>query len=168
MNDARRAVDLIGGIGVVLVDGPAGSGKTTFAAAVRNLTGAPTVHLDDLYEGWDGMAAGLAQAQVLLDARVAGAPMSYPRYDWHRSSYAEDVEVPPAPLLVVEGCGAGSLRADDAVVVWVEAAPEVRLARGVARDGEGMREHWLRWQSEEAELFARDRTRERAEIRLVT
>ena len=57
---------------------------------------------------------------------------------------------------------------DELVVlrVWVEAPPQVRLARGLARDGEAERPHWERWMRDEAEHFARERTAERADVRL--
>jgi cytidylate kinase len=147
----------------ICIDGPAGSGKSTLAESL----GAPVVHLDDLYEGWTGLEAGLRSAQAMLDAFGAGEPAGYRRYDWLRDEYAEWVEVPPSELLVIEGCGAGSLKAD-ALLVWIEASPEECLRRGLARDGEAMRDHWLRWQATEAELFARDRTHERAELSLTT
>ena len=50
---------------IILVDGRTGSGKTTFAAALQNRLfqkgeSAPRViHMDDLYEGWDGLQAGV-------------------------------------------------------------------------------------------------------------
>jgi uridine kinase len=160
------AADVLAALGdrrIVLIDGPAGSGKTTLAAAV----GSPVVHLEEMYDGWTGLQQGIDQAQRLLDALRRGEPAGYRRYDWHRHEYAEWVDVPPADLLVVEGCGAGSIAAD-ALLVWVEAAPGERLRRGIERDGELMREHWLRWQETEATLFARDQTRERAELVLAT
>lgn len=151
------------GRSLICIDGPAGSGKTTLAASV----GAPVVHMDDLYQGWSGLEAGIRQAQTMADARAAGTPAGYRRYDWLTGDWAEWVEVPTTGLLVLEGCGAGSVRAD-ALLVWIQAPREVRLERSLARDGEAMRDHLLRWQDDEAALFARDRTRDRAEIRLTT
>ncbi len=148
---------------LVLVDGPAGSGKTTLAESL----GAPVVHLDDLFEGWTGLAAGLRAAQRLLDALLAGEPAGYRRYDWQRGEYAEWVPVEPAELMVIEGCGAGSLEADG-LRVWVEAPAEERLRRGLARDGDALRDQWLAWQVTEDEHFARARTRDRAELVLTT
>ena len=42
---------------LVCVDGPAGSGKTTLAAGIAARTGAPVLHMDDLYPGWSGLRA---------------------------------------------------------------------------------------------------------------
>lgn len=156
-------LDRVAGRRFVLIDGPAGSGKTTLAASF----GAPVVHLDDLYAGWTGLEEGIAQAQALVDTLLAGEPAGYRRFDWHAYHFAEWVAVPPAELLVIEGCGAGSVRCD-ALLVWIETTPEESLRRGLARDGEASRGHWLRWQEQEAAVFERDGTRERAEIRLAT
>ena len=76
------------------------------------------------------------------------------------------VAVPPAPWLVVEGVGSGAaaLAAYITVLVWVEVDDDLRLARGLERDGEEMREQWRQFMVDERELFARDRTRERADV----
>jgi cytidylate kinase len=52
--------------------------------------------------------------------------------------------------------------------VWVEAPYDVRLARGIERDGESHRDLWLAWIAEEAAFFAADGTRERADLVLAT
>lgn len=42
---------------ILLIDGHSGSGKTTFAARVHGALGWPVIHLEDVYPGWDGLAA---------------------------------------------------------------------------------------------------------------
>ena len=72
----------------------------------------------------------------------------------------------PTPLLVVEGVGSGAPVCADLVtlLVWVEAPHDLRLRRGLERDGDDFAPHWERWAVQEADLFARDLTRERAEV----
>jgi dephospho-CoA kinase len=48
--------------------------------------------------------------------------------------------------------------------VWVEADANVRLQRGMARDGESQRHLWLKWMNDEALFFERDGTRQAADI----
>lgn len=154
---------------LLCVDGPAGSGKTTLAAAVAAATpGAVTVHLDDLLEGWDGLARVDDHLETLLRPMAGGGPGRHRRWDWHADRWAGTVEVPPSPLLVVEGVGSGTPRCADLVtlLVWVEAPHDLRLRRGVERDGDAFAPHWERWARQEATLFARDRTRERADLRV--
>jgi dephospho-CoA kinase len=76
------------------------------------------------------------------------------------------VPVPAAPWLVVEGVGSGAaaLAAYVTVLVWVEVDDELRLARGLARDGAEMEQHWRQFMADERALFASERTRERADV----
>ena len=155
---------------LVCVDGPAGSGKTTLAAELAEVLHAQVVHMDDLYEGWEAGPDGGAKRlrEWVLGPLAAGRTGRYLRYDWAAGAYAEEHTVSAAPFLVVEGCGAAARQVDPwaALRVWVEADGAERLRRGLTRDGEQAREHWLRWMADEAEHFARERTRERADVRL--
>jgi uridine kinase len=159
---------------LLCIDGPAGSGKTTLAEALRReMAEAPgglsarVVHMDDLYAGWAGLEAGMHTLATRVVAPLrAGRPGRYRRFDWHRGAFAEECLVEPVDVLVVEGVGAGTTACAAAVtcLVWVSAPPAVRLSRGLARDGEAMRPQWLAWQRQEAEMFARERTQERADV----
>ncbi len=164
---ARSREPSLGGGRLVCVDGPAGSGKTTLASEIASLSeGAPVVHMDDLYEGWGGLADVDEQLGTLLRPLAEGLPGSYRRWDWSSSAWAETVTVPPAPLVVVEGVGSGSGAFAGLVTVlaWVEVPAELRTARGLERDGPGAAGHWRQWAVDEQELFARERTRERADL----
>lgn len=169
-----RALDLIrasrprcGSIRVIAVDGPSGSGKTTLAADLADALDAPTVHMDDLFPGWDGLAPapGLLTTQV-LEPLARGERAAYRQWDWATSRWAERVPVPATDLLIVEGCGAsvGPAAPYAAVRLWVEAHPDVRMARGIARDGEAFRPHWQRWARQEEQVFGADQTRGRADL----
>jgi energy-coupling factor transporter ATP-binding protein EcfA2 len=166
---------------LVCVDGPAGSGKTTLAAAVaRQLAdalrspGSPAgpapvrqLHMDDLYDGWAGLEAGMATlAQDVVGPLRTAEAGRHRRYDWHRGGFAEERLVPPVEVLLVEGVGAGAAAIADVVtvLVWVETPPDVRSARWLARDGEQMREHWDDWRARESAVHARERTRQRADL----
>jgi uridine kinase len=154
---------------LICLDGPAGSGKTTWAAGIARLAPAATVvHMDDLYPGWSGLPEVDAQLAGLLRPLAEDRPGSYRRYDWVAGEFAERVVVDPAPLLVVEGVGCGATRfaALVTVLVWVEAPEQLRMQRGIARDGEAFAPYWEQWAVDEATVFARERTRERADVRI--
>ena len=137
-SNAERVLELVDqrpptlGRGRLLcVDGPAGSGKTTLADEIKAITGAPVVHMDNLYEGWDG----LPRVGERHAAAVAEPARDYRRWDWYADRWAEVVVVPPAPLLVLEGVGSGSRMAAGLITVlaWVEYRRPAARARPRAR-----------------------------------
>lgn len=157
---------------LICVDGPAGSGKTTFAdelvalAHEHGLTVA-LVHMDDVFEGWDGLAdAGRRLLDQVVAPLAAGSDGAYARYDWHEGTLAETVRVPASELLVIEGVGSGdpAYAPQTSLLVWVWAPAEVRLSRGLERDGTALEQHWKDWMVAEEQLHTRDRTAERADV----
>lgn len=157
---------------LVCVDGPAGSGKTTLAAGLAGAVEArgrtvAVVHLDDLLDGWDGIdAVGRSAHRLLVEPWAEGRPGGYRRYDWHRAAFAEHHEVPPADVAILEGVGSGHAGFAELVtlLVWVEAPEELRLARGLDRDGAELMPQWRRWLVAERRLHALERTRARAHV----
>jgi uridine kinase len=174
MGAAERVLDLVrsrpatlGRGRLVSIDGPAGAGKTTLAQEVSTLApDAVTVHMDDLYEGWNGLPDVSRQLAGLLRPLAERLPGSYRRYDWEAAAWAETVTVEPTDLLVLEGVGSGCRMQDDliGVLVWVEAPYDQRMRRGIERDGEAFAPHWQAWAEAEKRLFAQHRTRQRADL----
>lgn len=154
------------------IDGPAGSGKSTLAARVAAaLDDAPVVRMDDLYPGWDGLAAAVPRlVRWVLSPARRGRISRYRRYDWHRGGFAEWRPVRRHRYLIVEGAGStcGTAREYYAVRVFVDAEPDDRRRRALQRDGEMFRPHWDRWARQETALFGPDRTRHAAHITVVT
>ena len=152
---------------VVLVDGRSGAGKTRLAAELAAGLEAPVVELEFLYPGWDGLEAGVTLlVDEVLAPLAAGERVLVPRWDWRRRRYVEPWELPPSPLVVIEGVGAGA-RASAAygsLLVWVDAASEVRRKRALARDGTLYVGQWERWAAQEEAHLARERTPERADL----
>jgi uridine kinase len=163
----------LGGTRLVCVDGPAGSGKTTFAATLAAAIGdgVAVVHMDDLYAGWTLTGARARLASSVLRPLAHGRPAAYRSYDWAGRRFGDDVTaVPPTGVLIVEGCGSCAPAFDPwtTLRIWVEAPRELRLARGLARDGAVLEPQWRRWQELEDAVFAAEATPARADlIRLV-
>jgi Phosphoribulokinase / Uridine kinase family len=170
---------------LICVDGPAGSGKTTLGLALERAArdrltrpGLPTdrpagrpavrlLHMDDVYEGWSGLEAALVRvAHDIVGPLRDGEPGRYRRYDWAREHLAEERVVDPVDVLVIEGVGSGAAAYDDAItcLVWVETPPDLRLRRGIERDGEQMREHWVAWREQESQVLGHERTHDRADV----
>lgn len=165
----RQSGPRLGPVRLVCVDGPAGSGKSTLAGRLAQALGAPLVHLDDLYGGWSGLDDADFWPRVerqLLGPLESGRPARWQRYDWVAADWAEWHDVPVPEVFVLEGCGCAPRAVDGrtSLLIWVHAPADVRLERGLVRDGESMRDDWLRWMGQEAVHFAREGTRERADV----
>jgi uridine kinase len=155
---------------VVAVDGPSGSGKTDLVAGLADLTGADVLHLEDLYPGWDGLAATPALVADVLDAIAAGQVGSAPTWDWQRGRPGAELYVPPARLLLLDGVGSGAavVRPHLSLLVWVEAPEPVRKQRALARDGDTYAPFWDVWAAQEAAHFAAEDTRRHADLVITT
>jgi uridine kinase len=162
----------LGAVRLVCVDGPAGSGKTTFAGRLVDALGggeAGLVHLEDLYAGWTLSGAVARLSAGVLRPLAEGRPGTHHRYDWAAGRFDDEpVAVPLPRVLVVEGCGSSPRALDPwtSLRIWVEAPAPLRLARGLARDGADLAAHWRRWQQSEAAHFAAEDTRARADLRV--
>ncbi|HEY7042084.1 MAG TPA: 4-amino-4-deoxy-L-arabinose transferase [Nocardioidaceae bacterium] len=162
---------------VVAVDGPAGSGKTVLAEALRRDAQARglevvVVHMDDLYAGWTGLDDELGARVVdqILHPLANGEPVRWQRFDWYAERFDGWETAPPPDALVLDGCGSGA-RAHApyvALLVWLEADEPSRVRRGIARDGEQVLPHWLAWMALEQQHFAVNDTRARADLRFTT
>ena len=160
---------------VVAIDGPAGAGKTSVARGLAwELRGheVATIHMDDLYDGWGGLDDALTAylAEDLVPQIRRGGPVMHRVYDWAGARFGEDAVAPDSPVLVIEGVGSGQpVVADEAdLVVWVEASPDVCAQRWLERDGQQMNEHLSQWVELQDTHFARHRTRQRADLIVVT
>jgi hypothetical protein len=145
---------------VLLIDGRSGAGKTVLARYLARLTGATLVSLDEVYPGWDGLAAGAAAVPGII--RDGG----WRRWDWAADRPGEAASVDRDGSLIVEGCGAISRAsrplADHAW--WLERDAVERKARALARDGDAYAPHWERWAAQEEAFAAAEGSRELAEL----
>ncbi|HZB68001.1 MAG TPA: hypothetical protein VE503_11340 [Ornithinibacter sp.] len=168
---ARAASPVTGTTVVVSLDGRSGSGKTVLGSAVAEALDCPVVHLDDIFPGWDGLAAGveLVTEHVLVPLGRGEQP-AYPTWDWRRSRPGPSVRVERSTHLVLEGCGALVPPALEyaAVRVWLDAPVALRRERALARDGELYAPHWARWATQEDLLYAAANPRDHAHVVLST
>jgi len=152
---------------IVTIDGRAGTGKTTLAEAVAELTDATVIHLDDLYDGWAGLAAGIAQAATIVDAATTQSSVAYRPYNWMLGRYEEAVVIELGDVLIVEGVGAGAeqLRPRVGLAVWLESPADLRRQRALQRGGEDFASHWDDWATLEERYINENRPDHYADLR---
>lgn len=140
------------------IDGAGGSGKSDLANRLAGAarTGVRVVEMDDFYRkaGQDSDHRGEREAgwlfdwrrlrRQVLDPAIHGEPTSYQRFDWVAQRLADWVDVPNDVPLIVEGVTTlrRELRDMFKLRIWVAAPRDVRLARGLARDGGSERRKW--------------------------
>ena len=151
--------------------GASGSGKSTLAALLQKQLfkdgeSLPRlIHMDDLYDGWDGLQAGVDYLQRMILSPIASrTKASWQEFDWAAGERARWREFEGHTPLIVEGCGSISRVAALAasIKVWVESDDQLRYQRWLER--EGSEENFGRWAAQEVEFYARERSPELADV----
>ena len=158
------------------IDGPAGAGKTTYAAQLEaelsvNAT-VKTIHMDDLYNGWDN-ALSNALSEILdriSTAHLAGRECVIRKFNWSTMQFDSEEIITPTDFLIIEGVGAAQqiVRESGAITYWLDIEAEIGLQRVLARDGAHIEVQMRQWQIDQDKHFARDETRENCEFKLTS
>jgi uridine kinase len=163
---------------LVAIDGLGGSGKSTLARAIAAASdGVAVVQMDDFYRPpSDRPAARPGELGADIDWRRfrdqvvqplrEGGRARYQRRDWDTGRLAEWHEV-AGDIVVAEGVYSSrtELSALYDFRIWVECPYDIRLARGIERDGEAARERWVsEWMPAEERYADLDGPRERADL----
>lgn len=153
---------------LVAIDGQGGAGKSSLARLIQTAIGDVSVVCLDAFArptvpGWDWQRF----VSEVLTPVVEGRPARYQWWGWVNDEPGGWIDVPAGGVLVVEGVGA--LRNEIGhpwhLSVWVDTPADLRLQRGVERDGEAMRSTWTdRWMPEEDAYVATQRPQERADF----
>ena len=169
---------------LVAIDGAGGSGKSRLADDLRTrLTAShvPTsiVEVDDFFLPSRRRPRGPASEkpiggdfdwqrlrQEVLEPLRRGQAARYSRYDWAADEMAGMSEVSPHGVVFVEGVYSSrrELASLYDLRIWVECPRELRLSRGLARDGETARKLWEEdWMPSEDRYLEEHRPQERAD-----
>lgn len=144
------------GAALVGIDGCGGAGKSALARLLAGaMPGSCIVEMDDFYRprrdrpNWSHEIGGHFDWQRLEHQVLAplsmGRDARFQRYEWDRDKLTGWREIPSRGVVLVDGvgCTRRELHAYYEFTIWIEASRDIRLARGLARDGEGARERWV-------------------------
>jgi uridine kinase len=86
---------------------------------------------------------------------LTGRPVRYQRYDWTQDALAEWHDMPAERPVIVEGVYVlrPGVRTYFTYTIWVDAPRDVRLRRGLDRDGAAARAQWDVWMRSEDEYI---------------
>ena len=163
---------------VVAIDGRGGSGKSVLARQLAD--GWPeafVIEMDDFYRPsaeraelptvHGGNYDRERMVKEVLGPLAAGRAGRYRRYDWGADRLAEWHEVPADAIVLLEGVYSTSelLRRYTDYSIWVDCPYELRLRRGIERDGEAMRAMWVEhWMPAEDSYVGAERPDTRASL----
>jgi uridine kinase len=151
-------------IRIVAIDGLGGSGKSSLATWLAQEFDAPIIHTDD-FASWDNPTNwGAELIERALKPLAAEEPASYRPTSWGGEE-KELLLVDPSAFVFLEGVTATrpAFQRYLAYSIWIETPRELRLERGLQRDGEQARAQWERWMEEEDRYLERERPAERAD-----
>jgi uridine kinase len=156
---------------IVLIDGRAGSGKSTFAEALqqqlfRDGESAPRViHMDNIFEGWDGLALGSDyMVRFILQPLARQETASWQDWSWVKNQRSSWREFSGGTPLIVEGCGSLTERSKEHadICIWLEASEETRRERWIQR--ERHLEKFDFWAAQELDFYAREKSQSLSDL----
>ena len=166
-------------IPLVLIDGRAGSGKSTFARLLKDQVFQETkqspkvIHMDDLYSGWEGLAQGsLYMVENILKPLKLAGKAQWQRWDWTNDKRGgldpgngwRDFD--GENMLIVEGCGAVTAQSAEHadLTIWIETERQARKERFEGRDRGVFSNYWASWSAQEDEFFHDERSEQLCEL----
>ena len=160
---------------IVIIDGRAGSGKSTFAESLqqqlfRDGESAPRViHMDNIFEGWEGLSLGSDYlVRFILQPLARRETASWQDWSWVKNQRSSWREFSGGTPLIVEGCGSLSERSKEHadIAIWLEASEETRRERWIQR--ERHLDKFDFWAAQELDFYAREKSQSLADLVIKT
>jgi uridine kinase len=160
---AKQCIELELNTSIILIDGRACCGKSTYAKQLQNLlfqlgeSSPRVIHMDDLYPGWDGLAQGADYLErYILTPLLNTGKASWQEYDWDLGKRNSWREFSGGTPLIIEGCGAINqyTAAVAQLSIWLEVPEQIRRERWLQRDGSKFDEFYQKWASQELDFIA--------------
>jgi adenylate kinase family enzyme len=170
-SDVLELIDRGNQTPIVLIDGRAGSGKSTFAESLqqqlfRDGESAPRViHMDNIFEGWEGLSLGSDYlVRFILNPLSRRETASWQDWSWVKNERSSWREFSGGTPLIVEGCGSLTERSKEHadISIWLEASEETRRDRWLNR--ERHLDKFDFWAAQELDFYAREKSQSLADL----
>jgi uridine kinase len=152
---------------IIAIDGPGGAGKSALAARLAaELGDAQLLHTDD-FASWDNPVDWWPRLlREALEPLSRNEPARFKRTDWENKGREQWREIEPAEFVILEGVTASRQAFQPFLTysIWVETPRELRLRRGLERDGEEARAQWQKWMAREDAYVSREKPQIRADV----
>jgi uridine kinase len=155
---------------IIVIDGPAGSGKTTLAKSLSGLLeNCPIIHMDEIYEGWENALSPKTSQDLvewIINPLLENNSIEYIKYDWNLEQRIEKVVINNSKIIIIEGVGSSSFEIfkHASLKLWIEVNKETGINRVLTRDGLQIQEQMKTWQSQESKFFIENNSKENSDI----
>jgi len=155
---------------IIVIDGPAGSGKTTLAKSLSGLLEyCPIIHMDEIYEGWENALSPKTFKDLvewIINPLLENNSIEYIKYDWNLEQRIEKVVINNSKVMIIEGVGSSSFEVSKhaSLKLWIEVNKETGINRVLTRDGLHIQEQMKTWQSQESKFFIENNSKEKSDI----
>jgi uridine kinase len=155
---------------IIVIDGPAGSGKTTLAKSLSGLLeNCPIIHMDEIYEGWENALSPKTFKDLvewIINPLLENKFIEYIKYDWNLEQRIEKVVINNSKIIIIEGVGSSSFEISKhaSLKLWIEVNKETGINRVLTRDGQQIQEQMKKWQSQESKFFIENNSKENSDI----
>ena len=155
---------------IIVIDGPAGSGKTTLAKSLSGLLeNCPIIHMDEIYEGWENALSPKTFKDLvewIINPLLENNSIEYIKYDWNLEQRIEKIVINNSKIIIIEGVGSSSFEISKhaSLKLWIEVNKETGINRVLTRDGLHIQEQMKTWQSQESKFFIENNSKENSDI----
>jgi uridine kinase len=155
---------------IIVIDGPAGSGKTTLAKSLSGLLeNCPIIHMDEIYDGWENALSPKTSQDLvewIINPLLESRSIEFVKYDWYLEKRIEKVVINLLKVLIIEGVGSSSFEISKhaSLKLWIEVNKETGINRVLTRDGQQIQEQMKKWQSQESKFFIENNSKENSDI----
>ena len=164
----------------IAIDGLGGSGKSTLADELSGyVNNAIIIRMDDFYKtkemrnklnskediggyfDWERL-----EKQILIPF-AEDRSSKYQKYNWLNDKLCNSGNIQKSKNIIVEGIYSNRTELSKYynIKIWIECPEDIRLSRGIARDGKEMKEYWQNvWVIQEKRYYEEHKPYLRADI----